>query len=128
MTTKVELNEDYVHGLRRERMKHRRSLTGSNTSCADILNRSISSSTSPSPSPVKSDGPPSNEGYRRMKDARSASLRGYDHSTSPTKSPGAMPMPMARERERERHRRTDSTDSTRFQVKLSLMSWQCYIA
>lgn len=126
---KVELNEDYVHDLRRERMKkHRRTLTGS--SAADLFNSSMSSmgsNTSTSTSPMKSHGPASSDSQAKMKvkDTRSFSLRGYDHSASPAKSPGVMTMPMAmdregeREGERERHRRADSTDSTRFQVKLS---------
>lgn len=59
----------------------------------------------------------------RMKDARSASLGGFDYSTSPAKSPGAMSMTMSRER--EWRRRTDSMDSTRFQVSEGLVSWKC---
>lgn len=125
---KVELNEDYVHDLRQERMKkHRRTLTGS--SAADLLNSSMSSmgSSSTSTSPMKTHGPPSSDSRTKMKDTRSTSVGGYDHSASSAKSPGVLPVSLSmtrdregeRERERERHRRTDSTDSTRFQVKLS---------
>eukprot|EP00752_Nemacystus_decipiens_P001758 g1699.t2 len=123
----VELNEDYVQDLRRERMKkHGRTLTGS--SAADLFNSSISSIGSSNTSPMKSHGAPSSGSRMKTKDTMSSSLIGSDHSTSPAKSPGAMPMTpsTARDRERERemegehvremHRRTDSTDSTRFQM------------
>lgn len=116
---KVELNEDYVHDLRRERMKkHRRNLpSSSSSSCADFnLNNSLNSiGSSTTPSPMKSHGPPSSDSW--MKDNRLASLRDYDDSASPSKSSGGM----TRGRERGRERRMDSTDSTYSQVNLGLL-------
>eukprot|EP00903_Cladosiphon_okamuranus_P005340 g5337.t1 len=113
----VELNEDYVRDLRRKRMKkHRKTFTGS--SGADLLNSSVSSiDSSTSLSPMKSHGTPSSD---RIKEARptSESLRGYDHSASPVRSPGIVAMA----RNGERHPRdvttdtTDTTDSMRFQM------------
>lgn len=119
MAMKVELNEDYVHHLRRERMKkHRRTLTGS--SGADLLNNSGMSG---SLSPMKGRRPPSSDS--RVRDARSAGLRGYERSSSvsPAKSPGVLPMAVPM----ERHRRTESTDSTRFQVKLTYIPRTAYL-
>ncbi|CAM9600860.1 unnamed protein product [Ectocarpus sp. 4 AP-2014] len=106
----VELSKDYVHDLRRERMKrHRRALTSG--SCGDMLNNNNSNIT---PIPGK-DG--------RMKDARFTSVREF--SGSPMQSPSvdrsqsvrglsASPSPM--ESPGVDRSRTDSMESLRPQM------------